>query len=84
MKLVLPPGQRRNSKVELGGLQEEYLGRRNSREKAPRLERSRHLQKTAVHSALSRVLGERRAVRVWAKSRTRELPVSECFLGNTV
>lgn len=64
MKL-LPPGKRRNRKVELGGLQEEYLGRRKSREKAPGLERSWHHQKTAVHSALSRVLGERRAVRVW-------------------
>lgn len=84
MKLVLSPGKRRNRKVELGGLEEEYLGRGKSREKAPTPERSRHHQKTAVPSALSRVLGEKREIRVWAKSRAQELPVSECFLGNTV
>lgn len=49
--------------MELGRRQEEYLGRRKSREKAPRLERSQHHQKIAVHLALSRVLGERREVR---------------------
>lgn len=75
--------QEKEQEGGLGGLEEEYLGRGKSREKAPTPERSRHHQKTAVPSALSRVLGERREVRVWAKSRAQELPVCECFLGNS-
>lgn len=55
VKPILSPGKRRNRKME-----EECLGRGKSTEKTPRPETTRHHQKTLS----SRVLGERREVRV--------------------
>lgn len=69
VKPLLSPGRRRKRKVELGGVEEECLGRGNSTEKAPRPEATDIFRKhSVVHLALSRVLGERREIG-WARTR---------------